>query len=517
MVAFIFASAPWSRKTLTSIAGVAAMLSAFAASAASNYVATPLSMLGMFGSKYNGVTAINGNGDAAGTFITQSGMTRVFLFADGSYRDLGVPGPSFEVLGLNNQQETVGEILIGIGKFGYGHAYVMAGGVVTDIGTLGGMNSIAYAISDNGTIVGNSEPSNSALNHAFAYANGTMHDLGTLSGGESMALAINARGDITGTSASSGISHEGRAFLFTNGAMHDIGTLGGAYASGAAISNSGAVTGTSTLAGDSTSHAFLYTNGAMQDLGALDGYSEGVGVNSGGDVVGNSGVSHVNPKRAFLYTSGAMHDLNDLVASGLGAATLLEATAINDFGQIVAVGCTPGFCQSFGLNPVVAQPTAPVITVVEYYLAQFDHYFITADPTEIALLDAGAFAGWVRTGETFNAYAKPAPGAEQVCRFFSTSFSPKSSHFYSADANECAEASALGDWQFEGYVMYSPFPRNGNCPSGTSNVYRLYNNGQGGAPAHRYTTSSATRMKMIQQGWVPEGYGIVGIAMCSPN
>jgi uncharacterized protein DUF5648 len=64
--------------------------------------------------------------------------------------------------------------------------------------------------------------------------------------------------------------------------------------------------------------------------------------------------------------------------------------------------------------------------------------------------------------------------------------------------------------------MYSPFPYNGTCPSGTSNVYRLYNNGQGGAPAHRYTTSSITRAQMIQQGWIPEGYGADGIAMCSP-
>jgi hypothetical protein len=48
-------------------------------------------------------------------------------------------------------------------------------------------------------------------------------------------------------------------------------------------------------------------------------------------------------------------------------------------------------------------------------------------------------------------------------------------------------------------------------------VYRLYNDGQGGAPNHRYTTDFAVRAQMIAHGWVPEGYGDLGVIMCSPN
>jgi hypothetical protein len=47
-------------------------------------------------------------------------------------------------------------------------------------------------------------------------------------------------------------------------------------------------------------------------------------------------------------------------------------------------------------------------------------------------------------------------------------------------------------------------------------IYRLYNNGPGGAPNHRYTTSDAIRAQMIAQGWIPEGYGPLGVIMCSP-
>ncbi len=53
------------------------------------------------------------------------------------------------------------------------------------------------------------------------------------------------------------------------------------------------------------------------------------------------------------------------------------------------------------------------------------------------------------------------------------------------------------------------------CATGVP-VYRLYNNGQGAAPNHRYTTSLATRTTMLDKGWIPEGSGNLGVIMCSP-
>jgi hypothetical protein len=73
------------------------------------------------------------------------------------------------------------------------------------------------------------------------------------------------------------------------------------------------------------------------------------------------------------------------------------------------------------------------------------------------------------------------------------------------------------DWQFEGDVFYSPLPdANGECAAGTVPVYRLYNNGLGGAPNHRFTTSQAVRAQLLASGYIAEGTG-VGVGMCSPQ
>jgi probable HAF family extracellular repeat protein len=500
---------------------VLCLIAASSARAAPLYVATPL---GVPGSPRSAVLAMNQRGDAAGMFqpFHSPGVDDIFLFADGAFQDLGVPlgAPFYYVYGLNSQQTIVGAVPVAFGMFGRVHAFSLNGPTLTDLGTLGGSNSIAYAIADNGEIVGTSDVGSTAYRHAFTYIDGEMRDLGTLSGGNSTATAVNAQGEVTGYSdnAAPGQPSLARAFLYAGGAMRDIGTLGGSVAKGKAISSTGAVTGTSTLAGEAVSHAFLYANGTMRDLGTLDTYSEGTGVNAMGDVVGNSGSGPVSLAHSFVYTDGVLYDLDDVVTSGVGAARLIGAIGINDAGQIVVSGCTADdFCQSFGLNRLESPPPVPpTVDVIEYYLPALDHYFITAIPAEIALLDSGAFPGWVRTGYTFKAYPSLTLGVEPVCRYFGSGFGSSGTHFYSADANQCLEASLYGVWQFEGYVMYMPFPHDGVCPPGTVDVYRLYNNGQGGTPAHRYTTSAAVRAQMIGDGWIPEGYGAEGIGMCSP-
>jgi hypothetical protein len=172
-----------------------------------------------------------------------------------------------------------------------------------------------------------------------------------------------------------------------------------------------------------------------------------------------------------------------------------------------------GVVESFKLA-VEPGTTTPVI---EYYHAAFDHYFVTNIADEITKLDNGTFAGWVRTGASFNAYATAQPGSADVCRFFGTAFSPKSSHFYTPDVSECAAVKQNPDWQFEAAVFaVLPPDAQGTCPAATTAVYRMYNNGQGAAPNHRYTTSFATRAAMLANGWIPEGYGELGVIMCSP-
>ena len=164
-----------------------------------------------------------------------------------------------------------------------------------------------------------------------------------------------------------------------------------------------------------------------------------------------------------------------------------------------------------------APPGPSTASIVEYYNARFDHYFMTGIALEISNLDSGKTTGWVRTGKQFNAYASATPTSVPVCRFFSTAFAPKSSHFYTPFASECATVKGNPDWTFEGEVFQVAVPSgSGACGDGTTPVYRLYNNGQGGAPNHRYTTDVAVRSQMLAQGWIPEGFGPLGVIMCAP-
>jgi hypothetical protein len=167
-----------------------------------------------------------------------------------------------------------------------------------------------------------------------------------------------------------------------------------------------------------------------------------------------------------------------------------------------------------------APPPPTNLRVVEYYNATFDHYFMTADAEEMSLLDSGAFGGsWARTGLSFGAYTEAVNNAVPVCRYFSASFAPKSSHFYSAFAGECSAVAANPDWLFEGVAFQVPVPDTmGHCLSGTLPIHRLYNNGQGGAPNHRFVADDALVADFVDhRGYVSEGYGDDGVVMCSPS
>lgn len=192
-----------------------------------------------------------------------------------------------------------------------------------------------------------------------------------------------------------------------------------------------------------------------------------------------------------------------------------------DFGISAPAGATLQSMSGTSYAAAFDSPAAnPAVPVVEYYHAGFDHYFITADPVEVGVLDGGAFGGvWKRTGKSFNAYLAAAPGSSVVCRFFSTTFAPKSSHFYTGIGSECDGLRANPNWQFESFAFHIGLPdAAGNCPVATKPVYRLYNSGQGGAPNHRFTTDPDVRNDFVtHRGFTSEGYGPLGVGFCAPE
>jgi hypothetical protein len=63
----------------------------------------------------------------------------------------------------------------------------------------------------------------------------------------------------------------------------------------------------------------------------------------------------------------------------------------------------------------------------------------------------------------------------------------------------------------EGACPSEPAP----LPGQTIPVYRLWN--QRADSNHRYTTDATVRAQMIARGYVSEGYGPLGVAMCAPS
>ena len=167
---------------------------------------------------------------------------------------------------------------------------------------------------------------------------------------------------------------------------------------------------------------------------------------------------------------------------------------------------------------VAGTSNAALVSAVEFYHLGFDHFFITTSATEIALLDAGTIVGWSRTGLEFKVEDAPGPGLVPVCRFFSASFAPKSSHFYTPFADECAKVKANRDWTFEAEAFYVPLPNAAaTCAAGFAPVYRFYNQGQGEAPNHAYTPYASDRTIFVGRGWISEGLGADGVVFCVPS
>lgn len=182
-----------------------------------------------------------------------------------------------------------------------------------------------------------------------------------------------------------------------------------------------------------------------------------------------------------------------------------------------------GVTKTVGLSGygVPAPGATGTALAIEYFDAFLGHYFITTLASEQAPLDAGAIAGWKRTGAWFTAYAPgqgAAEGARAVCRYYGRLEAGLDTHFYSASASECATvAQRFPDaWILESAELFDvalPDQASGECVPGHLPVYRLWN---GGASSnHRYTTDASTRRSMIAAGWIAEGYGGSGIAMCS--
>jgi probable HAF family extracellular repeat protein len=272
-------------------------------------------------SVYGAATGINAYGDLAGyeLVLMPDGINFTFLafrYSDG----VGVsaipalPGGSFGIgMAINGNGDVIG----------YGNANSATRAWIARPGagpvllpTLGGTDTRACGINDNGQIAGSSTTADN-FQHAFRIdADGSIVDLSTLDGAAatSIACAIDAVGRVGGQSSSAGNTH---AFLFAGGTLSDVDSFASSFS---AI--------TSTAEGVSVGFYF-----------AADG-----------------------SQRAMVHTAAdGSSDLNNLIPADSGWV-LAEASAVNSKGQIAGTGMVGGVAGVFRLTPLAAgDTTSPTI------------------------------------------------------------------------------------------------------------------------------------------------------------
>jgi uncharacterized membrane protein len=246
-------------------------------------------------------------------------------------------------------------------------------GNIFNLGTFGGNESGAGAANRRGEVVGaalTSTPDpfphrvpysnyfffgNGTESHAFLWYNGNKKDLGTLGGPDSAAFLVNEEGQVAGTSdvdynvnpVTGGPTVH--PFLWQHGEMIDLvaaapeGMFGGTYGIAAWLNDKGQVLGTMNLPGDTTWRSFVWDKGVVTPLGTLGGITTTAQfLNNSGHAVGKSDVTTIctacapdNQKQLhhpFLWRDGTMIDLGLLYDDTAG-----DASSLNSKDQVVGV------------------------------------------------------------------------------------------------------------------------------------------------------------------------------------
>jgi len=164
---------------------------------------------------------------------------------------------------LNRKFLSAASIALAIGLL----APTRSSAAIIDLGTLGGSDSYAYAVSADGLVIVGEAYTANGDSHAFKYVGTTMTDLGTLGGSYSYAYAVSVSADglvIVGDAyTANGDTH---AFKYVGTTMTDLGTLGGSYSYARAVSADGLVIVGRAYTANGDSHAFVYTDAGMVDV-----------------------------------------------------------------------------------------------------------------------------------------------------------------------------------------------------------------------------------------------------------
>ena len=288
-------------------------------------------------------------GSENGTFDAVLGIPEfdATLWRNGQITNLGTLGGNESLAGdVNRRGQIVGfsanAVPDPVSMFGFAtetRPFLWENGVMRDLDTLGSTDGAAFLMNERGQIMGQFYvKGTTTIDPIFWDENGVAADIGSLGGTNGTTWWLNNRGQVVGTSNLAGdATHHG--FLWDRGTLSDVGTLGGNNSEAFAISDSGEVTGRADVPGSVTHHGFLWRERVMIDLGVpgSDPCSSGNAINSKGQIVGDAGVCFVGGDAWLWENGGPIVDLNTLALPGSGMH-FADAKSINDRGEIVCTG-----------------------------------------------------------------------------------------------------------------------------------------------------------------------------------
>jgi len=303
-----------------------------------------------------------------------------------------------EPTGLNNRGQIVGYFVIGEGERGFvwsqedgltllpmpPGAYAVSPADINDAGQIvgtvnsagwaflwdpedeeytalgipsGGTYSNAYAINEQGQVVGVWGNNISGPNHGFLWEDGVMTDLGPMLGTEdSNAADIAEDSAIAGAMGSSPVA-DFRAFVL----RPHLPLLAPPLPPGAETSVASAISESGILTGDGGARdaegrrffrGFVWISGVFQVIEPLDGFrnSSTDGVNARGEVIGRSSL---NNSRGFIWRDGVRTELSSLVPED---HQVRHVAAIDEHGRIAAHVYAPPLGRGAALVTPITTP-----------------------------------------------------------------------------------------------------------------------------------------------------------------
>lgn len=305
--------------------------------------------------------AVNNRGQVVGSANYATSYNRAFLWQNGRMTDLGTftfgDGTQYQAAiayGLNDLGQVVGSAQDVAGHL-YDEGFVWQNGSLNVLKGILPSFSVGYGINrySQAVFYASNAPLGDIIQQGYIWTSTSVTPLLTYTNSPYQNYVIGYGINDNGVVAASW-DHENSWYAaewIGKDRVVDFGMGGSSYA----INNKGQVAGNATDFSDRIGSAFIWQNGTTTYLRNTAGGNEigsAEAINQAGDVVGRTGYKSVtiDQLHAALGQNGFLFDLNNFLPVGSGWE-LLDATGINDHGQIVGQGLHNGVKAGFILTP----------------------------------------------------------------------------------------------------------------------------------------------------------------------